>query len=134
MTGPPGSLGVTGRGSLISPGVAGRWALVGDPPDPANPKGRQEAWVTSPRRGPVSRSEGHDGGARCCRRVWGAAPRRGGAVCYGMRVGGCEGRRAVGLEGRRSRGCASQQRPFISSSIIVFCFFVFVDVVVSPLS
>ena len=35
--GRPGSLGVAGRGSLISPGVAGRGARVGDPPRPCQP-------------------------------------------------------------------------------------------------
>ena len=35
--GRPGSLGVAGRGSLISPGVAGRRARIGDPPRPCQP-------------------------------------------------------------------------------------------------
>ena len=35
--GRPGSLGVAGRGSLISPEVAGRGARVGDARDPAYP-------------------------------------------------------------------------------------------------
>ena len=34
--GRPGSLGIAGRGSLISPGVVGRGARVGDPVNPAH--------------------------------------------------------------------------------------------------
>ena len=46
----PGALGGAGRGALILPGVAGRWALVSAPSAPANP-GEEEGPGLPMRRG-----------------------------------------------------------------------------------
>ena len=51
--GRPGSLGVRGRESLISPGVSGRWARVGDPPHPAKRANPEGAWSSAGEAGGV---------------------------------------------------------------------------------
>ena len=65
--GRPGSLGVAGRGSLISPGVAGRGARVGDPPRPCQPwpRPRQLSAMPAGAAPVLLRSLNSTAGSRC---------------------------------------------------------------------